>query len=79
MRKKIFLRELMLPAFWVVVFIVSGQRYEDSKTGTMVTTSGNSITPYSKKMTNYTKSQARYLWFYILPDISGNRMLKQII
>lgn len=69
----------MLPAFWVIVFIVSGQHYDDAKSASVTSESGSSTTIYMKKMSNYTKSQARYLWFYILPDISGNRMLKQVI
>ena len=77
MRKKIFLRELMLPAFWVLVFIVSGQNYDDAKSGMTASVAGNSTITHMKKMNNYTKSQARYLWFYILPDIMGNKVMKQ--
>ena len=77
MRKKPFFKELLLPAFWVIVFIVSGQQYDKSRPNGAAAISGNHTISYMKKMSNYTKSQARYLWFYILPDISGNRILKQ--
>ncbi len=77
MRKKTFWKELLLPAFWVVVFIVSGQQYDKARMQDAAAANVDATSTYLKKMSNYTKSQARYLWFYILPDVSGNKIIKQ--
>jgi len=57
--------------------MVSGQHYGSSNMVQGTSMAENQSASYLKKMSNYTKSQARYLWFYILPDISGSRIYKQ--
>ena len=74
MRKKSWIKELMLPAFWVLVFVISTQHNQTTNVGLQIT--GNTPVSDIRKMSNYTKSQARYLWFYMLPDLTGSKLNK---